>query len=602
MNAPADPVLVIDDLQVCVRGGGPVVDGVSLQIPPGEILGLVGESGSGKTTTALAALGYVRRGLRVTSGRVSVAGGADLLAANPRQLREFRQNLISYVPQDPYSALNPTMNVASQLNSAIHRIGSKPTAEQLAARCTELMEAVGLPSSQTFLHRYPHQLSGGQRQRLTIAMAFAGSPRVIVLDEPTTGLDVTTQSLVLSMVSRLSVDRGVAALYVTHDLAVIHEVATLLAVMYAGSIVEQGRTEDVIRTPCHPYTRALIEAMPTINGRRVLQGIPGQAARPRQTPGCSFADRCTWAIAKCQTTTPALHVLPGASRVVACHRAEEVRTDHSPTRTLQPDRDAGASASNAAAVLSVDIAEASYGPATVLSKVRLSLDASECLAVVGESGSGKTTLARCIAGLHSDYQGAVFLNGARLATVASHRQAAERLAVQYIFQNPYNSLNPRKTIRQILRQPLRLLPPGHASRKPDRLAAALSEVSLPADLLARYPDELSGGQRQRVALARALMAEPSVLICDEVTSALDVSVQAVVIEMLRSLQISRGLALLFITHDLALARSISDRIIVVHDGSIVEVGSSEEIVSNPQADYTRQLISNVPSIPEAFHS
>lgn len=602
MNAPAEPLLVIDELQICVRGGGPVVDGVSLQIPRGEILGLVGESGSGKTTTALAALGYVRRGLRVTSGRVSVVGEPDLLAANPRQLREVRRNLISYVPQDPYSALNPAMNVAAQLHSAIRPAGPKPTAEQLAARSAELMEAVGLPGNQSFLRRYPHQLSGGQRQRLTIAMAFAGSPRVVVLDEPTTGLDVTTQSLVLSMVSRLSADRGVAALYVTHDLAVIHEIATLLAVMYAGSIVEQGRMEDVLRTPCHPYTRALIEAMPTINGRRVLEGIPGQAARPRQTPGCSFADRCSWAIEKCQTTTPALRLLPGTSRIVACHRATEVGTDHSPARTLRSDLAGGASVPDATAVLSVGIAEASYGPATVLRKVQLSIDPGECLAVVGESGSGKTTLARCIAGLHSDYRGAVFLNGAQLAAVAAQRRATERLAVQYIFQNPYNSLNPRKTIRQILRQPLRLLPTGHASRKPDRLATALSEVSLPADLLARYPDELSGGQRQRVALARALMADPSVLICDEVTSALDVSVQAVVIEMLRSLQVSKGLAVLFITHDLALARSISDRIIVVHDGSIVEAGRSEEIVRNPQADYTRQLIFNVPSIPEAFHS
>jgi peptide/nickel transport system ATP-binding protein len=607
MSGAAEPVLTIENLRVRIRGSGAVVvNDVSLQLMRGEILGLVGESGSGKTTTALAALGYARRGLRIVSGRVAVSGGIDLLAASPRRLRDIRGRTISYVPQDPYSALNPTMHIAGQLQEAIRRSSQKLAAAQIESRGRELMDAVGLPGDAGFLRRFPHQLSGGQRQRLTIAMAFACTPRAIVLDEPTTGLDVTTQSLVLSTVSRLSSEHGVAGLYVSHDLAVVHEVSTQVAVMYAGAVVEHGPVGEVLGAPWHPYTQALLDAVPSLQEQRALQGIPGQAPAPATVaaPGCSFADRCAWSAPACRASTPVLRALTPGSRVVACHRAEEIRAGREPVEILAARPETGGPASVAsgeAPVLSADLEDASYGPVTVLRQLQLSLAEGECLGIVGESGSGKTTLARCIAGLHSDYRGTISYAGTQLAAAASGRRPHERLAIQYIFQNPYNSLNPRKTIRQILQQPFRLLPTAQRGESMERLASALAEVSLPADLLSRYPDELSGGQRQRVALARALMADPRVLICDEVTSALDVSVQAVVIELLRSLRASRRLSVLFITHDLALARAICDQIAVVHDGRVVESGTSADIISHPRADYTRQLISNVPVIPEVSH-
>jgi peptide/nickel transport system ATP-binding protein len=533
-SAPAIDVvdtLTVSGLEVCVRASGAVVvDDVSFAVRPGEVLGLVGESGSGKTTTLLAALGYARRGLRISGGRVSVAG-LEMIAADGHLLQSVRGRDIAYVPQDPSSALNPTMRIGAQLRDAIRRDGGNPEKSAIAQRSAKLMADVGLPIDEQFLRRHPHQLSGGQRQRLTIAMAFACDPKAILLDEPTTGLDVTTQSLVLNTIGRLCVDRGVAAVYVSHDLAVVHKVASSVAVMYQGRIVEHGPVRQVLGAPKHLYSQALVRAVPTMKPTSDL--LPVVATKPEVRPA-----------------------------------------------------------------LAAEIKQARYGAVTVLSDVTLSLAAGECLAVVGESGSGKTTLARCVAGLHTDFDGQISHAGVPLARSPGKRSALQRLAIQYVFQNPHSSLNPRKTVSQTLQQPLRMRPDHKRADVRAQMVSALAEVSLPTELLNRYPDELSGGQRQRVALARALIANPDVLICDEVTSSLDVSVQALVVTLLRDLLCKRDLSIIFITHDLALASTISEQVIVLQSGNIVESGPTDDVINRPRDAYTRELISNVLTIPQ----
>jgi peptide/nickel transport system ATP-binding protein len=585
--------LEVSGLEIRAGAAGPdVVSDVSFSVAAGEVLGLVGESGSGKTTVALSLLGHTRRGLTVTAGQIQL-DGIDLLRLSREELRAARGAKVSYVPQDPAAALNPALRIGTQLTEAL-RVHPGVVADP-RARIAEVMNETRIEATAEMLRRYPHQLSGGQQQRVTLAMAFACRPSLIVLDEPTTGLDVSTQRHILDTVRRLCQSYGVAGVYVSHDLAVVSELVSQVAVMYAGRIVELGPASPLFGQPLHPYTTGLLAAVPTPDRAQVLTGIDGQQPRPGQRGrGCSFEPRCEYAIAACKTTVPEPVVIHG--RTIRCLRI-------TPTQTCGTGRSPAGNAGTgvpavggAPAALELRSLSARYGAKIALSDISLAIAPQSCVAIVGESGSGKTTLARCVSGLHQNGTGEMAFQGSPLPWGLHQRPKEVLKRIQYVFQNPYTSLNPRKTVGQIVAAPLQQFSKLSREEVSDRVAAVLDDVSLGSGVVSRYPDQLSGGERQRVAIARALAVEPDLLICDEVTSALDVSVQAIIVELLRKIQRERQLTMLFITHNLALVRSIAQSAVVLRDGKIVEAGSAEQVLSSPSAAYTAELMADVPKL------
>ncbi|MGI8711925.1 MAG: dipeptide ABC transporter ATP-binding protein [Solirubrobacteraceae bacterium] len=590
--------VTVRDLRIeLVRGGADIVDGIALEVAAGEVLGLVGESGSGKTTVGMALLGYCRPGGRVTGGEVAI-DGRSLSGLRGGELRRLRGGTVSYIPQDPGTALNPALRIGRQLTEILEAHATDSTGEQRIARVRESLEEVALPSDDEFLKRYAHQLSGGQQQRVAIAMAFANRPHVIVCDEPTTGLDVTTQARVLQTVRELCQQHQVAALYVSHDLAVVAELADHVAVMYAGRIVERGPRDAIFSAPRHPYTRKLLRAVPDLEGKRAVVGIPGRAPLPGNRPtGCFFAPRCDLAIDKCHESFPEPTAFHGGDHLVCCYRAAEAPDQLPTTGEFAAAGQAGD------VVLSVVNLNGNYGSKQILHDIDLEVRRNQCVALVGESGSGKTTLARCVAGLHKQYTGDIKLADVRLPESARRRSSEARKQIQYVFQNPYASLNPRRTVGQTIARQLQLFWVGGSRSQKEtgrRVGECLERVSLSAAAANRYPDQLSGGERQRVAIARALAAEPALLVCDEVTSALDVSVQAAIVELLRDLRAETGLSLLFITHNLALIRTIADRVIVMTEGRIVESGATLDVFNSPSAEYTGKLLANTPTVEAAL--
>ena len=597
-SAQTDIVLNVRDLRIVLDPSGiDIDDDVSFAIHQGEVLGLVGESASGKTTAATSLLAYQRRGAKVAGGHVDI-DGADVLSASRMALRRIRGGLISYVPQDASAALNPALRIGDQLMEILNEHSFGASSADRAARLKQMMDEVLLPSDRAFLRRYPHQLSGGQQQRVAIAMAMANRPKLIVLDEPTTALDVTTQAHVLDTVRDLTRSYGVSALYVTHDLAVVACLADRIAVMYAGRLVEIGRKEELFTGAFHPYTRRLLGAIPDITGERALHGIPGWAPRPGQrVAGCAFTPRCDWRIDKCATDFPPYEG-PDPDHQVRCWRWQEVRAQSAAGDVPLRVRADEVCSTVEKTVVNVQDVTAFYQSKEILHGVGANLCEHRCLALVGESGSGKTTLARCIAGLHQfKITGTIELGGKALARESRGRTRDQRQAIQYIFQSPYSSLNPRKTIRQLLAQPIDIFFKLDRDEREERMVKVLDQVALDASLLNRYPEQLSGGERQRIAIARALAAEPTVLICDEVTSWLDVSVQAAIIELLAQLQLELGVSMLFVTHNLALIRSVAQEVAVMNDGRIVELGLVDAVLEDPQADYTKALLADTPTLP-----
>jgi peptide/nickel transport system ATP-binding protein len=584
----------VRDLRVELVGRGyDVVDEISIEIRPGEVLGLVGESGSGKTTVGMALLGHVRRGGKVGGGAV-VIDGRDLAQLDAAGLRGLRGGTVAYIPQDPGTSLNPALRLRTQLRETLDAHAGGQSDAERDARLQEALGEVALPSDDGFLARYPHQLSGGQQQRVAIAMAFACRPNVIVCDEPTTGLDVTTQARVLETVRDLCRSHSVAALYVSHDLAVVAELADRVAVMYAGRIVEAGTRDQLFGAARHPYTRRLLRAVPDLEGKRAVVGIPGFAPLPGRRPEwCFFEPRCQLATDVCRSAfPPAFEFEPGHR--ARCYHADEALREvpvEGGVEEVHVEREHELA-------LAIRGLDAHYGSRATLFGIELEVHRHECLALVGESGSGKTTLARCVAGLHKDYTGAVVLGDDELPPAARSRSDAARKQIQYVFQNPYASLNPRRTVGQTVARQLELFFPGRKDMG-RRVGECLERVALSASAAGAYPDELSGGERQRVAIARALAAEPALMVCDEITSALDVSVQAAIIDLLRELRTDMGLSLLFITHNLALIRTIADRVAVMTEGRIVELGPTAQVLEHPSAPYTQQLLANTPSIAAA---
>ncbi|MGO4557632.1 ABC transporter ATP-binding protein [Rhizobiales bacterium 3FA27D7] len=578
-------VLKATGLTVERADGAPIIEDVSLSLDKGEVMGIVGESGSGKSTLALALLAYARRGVRIAGGAVRVAG-TDMLELDTAGLRKARREVVAYVAQDPGAALNPMLSLGTLLTEGL--AGSK--AEKIA-RAREILRKVGLPDDEAFLHRRPRQLSGGQQQRIAIAMAVIAKPKLIILDEPTTGLDVSTRAKVLDLIRQLCVSDNLTAIYVSHDLAVIANVADHVTVMYGGQVVEQGRMQEVLAKPRHPYTRALLDAVPSLQARQLLRPIRGRVPAVGEAPsGCIFSDRCDYTVEACNTR-PRLEVVGGT--LVRCVRPELVRVFEARSEAIdRSDRPAA----SAPAVLQADGVDAFYGHRQILFDVSLKVEPGRCLAVVGESGSGKSTLSRCLIGLHNNVTGQLSLDGKPMPLTVGERDQNARQRLQYIFQNPNASLNPRRTIGASLVAALANRPEAGGGRSDAIIAEALERVGISPDLATRYPAELSGGQRPRVAIARALVAKPAVLLCDEVTSSLDVSVQASVIELLRSL-LADGLGMLFVTHDLAVVRNIADTVAVLSAGRVVEQGEARAVLSAPSHPYTQSLLANTLQLP-----
>ncbi|GAA0920529.1 ABC transporter ATP-binding protein [Pseudonocardia zijingensis] len=591
MTTTTEAGCVLSDLRVALTGSDvDVVDEISIELRPGEVVGLVGESGSGKTTAGTALLGYARHGAVIERGTL-LFEGQDVLALPWERVREIRGRKIAYVPQDPGAALNPAIRIGRQIVELLELHGIGTPAERLDGARAGLRE-VGLPDDDEFLARYPHQLSGGQVQRVALAMAFLPRPKVLVLDEPTTGLDVTTQGMVLRTMAALCRSYRVAALYVTHDLAVVANIADRVAVMYAGRIIELGSRERMFSQPAHPYTRALLDAIPHLGHARALTGIPGSTPGPGRRPsGCRFHDRCEYVQDRCAQVDPP-DVEVGPDHAAKCVRIGEIGhwdIDRGNVADTDP-------AKKRDIILTVEDLRVSYGRKEVVHGVGFDVGKAEVVALVGESGSGKTTISRCVGGLHAQWSGELTFEGRPLGKGSRARSVEDRKRIQYIFQNPYLSLNPRRTIAQIVARPMELfgIAKGKAAR--DRVVELLDAVALGPGVLELRTDRLSGGERQRVAIARALAAEPDLLVCDEITSALDVSVQGSIVALLEELRQTRGISMLFVTHDLALVRSIAARVQVLHAGAVVESGFVVEVLDSPQQEYTKRLIGNSPTV------
>jgi peptide/nickel transport system ATP-binding protein len=580
---------------------------VDLTVQAGQTLGLVGESGSGKSTLALAAMAYLKPGLRRTAGSVRLEG-QDLFALPDSALQRLRGGVIGLVPQNAGQALTPTSRVGRQVEESL-RLHTALGPDARRARVLELLEQVRLPEPAVLARRYPHELSGGQQQRVAIAMALAGSPRLLLLDEPTTGLDVTTQAHVLELLRDIGRQTGTAMVYVSHDLGAIARVCERVNVLYAGEVVLEGPVREVLRRPAHPYPQGLLASIPRLAKAALPQALPGRPPAPGDGgAGCAFAPRCALAQDRCREERPVLRPLgeAGASR---CHLAEQAVT-----LSLRPLDGAHAAAAVAvptqasAAVLQLEGLGLRYARPTLLDQVlgrepaapltvddvHLEVDRGETVALVGESGSGKSSILKAVAGLLLPVRGHMrFGDGEELPGGTDRRSPAQLRRVQLIFQNPDDSLNPRHTVATLLAQPLQLYFGLRGEALRERSVQWLERVRLGAHYLDRLPGQMSGGEKQRVAIARAFAAEPDLVLCDEVTSALDVSVQAAVLELLQTLERERGTATLVVSHDLAVVRALADRVAVLYQGRLCEVGPAAAVYAAPSHPYTEVLLGAV---------
>ncbi|RLC96106.1 MAG: ABC transporter ATP-binding protein [Chloroflexi bacterium] len=551
-------MLRIKDLRVSY-GREQVLNGIDLEVKAGECLAVIGESGAGKTTLGLS----IMRLVEGTSHGHIFLNGLDLLSLPEQSMREIRWRQVSMVFQNANSALNPVHTVLDQVMEPIveHRLASRAEAQR---RALQLLANVGLSPDRS--SAYPHQLSGGEQQRVLIAMALANNPGLIILDEPVSSLDAASRAEIVALLKQIARDHTFVV--VTHDLSTAARLADNIATMYAGRIVELGPAAEVLSRPRHPYTRALLRAYPNMTTVKDLQGIKGKMSRP--VAGCAFHPRCTQAIGVCAEKTPPL--VSSQGRYLACHRGGIIT------------------------LLAIRNLSKSFGSFKAVRSVSLDIDAGETLALVGQSGSGKTTLAKTIMGLLQPDEGGVYLEGKRVTSRAKDFYRK----VQMVFQNPGESLSHRLSVLELVREPLDVQGIGTREERDQRAKRTLEEVELPASggFLERYPHQLSGGEMQRVAIARALVLNPSLLIADEPTSFLDPGVQAKILKLLLNLQERRGLSMLFITHDLALARKVSDRMAVMLGGEIIEQGPSNRVVSSPVHPYTRSLVQTA----SALHS
>jgi peptide/nickel transport system ATP-binding protein len=587
--------LTVKGLNIRFANGFHPVRNVSFHIEQGETLGVVGESGSGKSLSVLAAMGLLPRGATVEAEELRF-DGLDLLRLSEKELRAIRGRRIAMIFQDPMSSLNPAMTIGRQLTE-IYTRHLRGTRRAALARAVQMLGQVGISEPERRLGEYPHQLSGGMRQRVMIAAALMCSPELLIADEPTTALDVTIQAEILALLKRLQQELGMGILLITHDMTVVAEMAHRAAVMYAGQIVETSVTRDIFAKPAHPYTRALIDCIPvpgrTAPGSRLatIEGVV--PSLKERLVGCHFFGRCHFAHAACDKA-------PIPMQGPASHRVRCV-LDMDVTRALPPAIEADArmpaTADSRAPLLTVEgviktyrISDGALRPrrvADVLRGVDLDIRRGEILGLVGESGSGKTTLTQIMLGLLPPSSGEVRLDGRPIGTVPRGDRARR---LQPVFQDPYGSLNPSKTIASIVGLPLKIHGIGDAADRRTAVLRMLGAVGLAERHADLYPVSLSGGQRQRVAIARALISEPELVVCDEPTSALDVSVQAQILNLLLDLRRTRNLTYVIVSHNLAVIRHVADRIAVIYRGELVELGPAHEVFERPQHAYTRTLL------------
>ncbi|BBY89409.1 ABC transporter ATP-binding protein [Mycolicibacterium tokaiense] len=540
------PLLSVRDLAISYttsEGTFTAVEGVEFDVHPGEVVAIVGESGSGKSTSAQAVIGMLARNGTVTGGSI-VFDGTDLTALSERQWQEVRGAQIGLVPQDPIVSLNPVKKIGDQVGEVL-RIHGLARRRDAAARAVELLEQAGLTDPEARARQYPHQLSGGMRQRVLIAAAMAAKPKLIIADEPTSALDVTVQRQILDHIEQLTRDTGTAMLLITHDLGVAADRADTIVVMSRGRVVESGATARVLQSPQHNYTRTLLSNAPSMSSARLGR------SRTTATAPDPVADRTV--------PTPALLAVNELSKEFALPRT-------------------------------------ATGPRTLraVDGVSFELRRGQTLSLVGESGSGKSTTARMVLRLETPTSGQVDFDGIDVTGLPAKEMRQMRRRMQLVYQNPYASLDPRFTVEQIITEPLTAFGIGDKHERASRAAELVEQVALPSAMLRRLPAELSGGQRQRVAIARALALDPEFIVCDEAVSALDVTVQAQILELLVQLQEERALAYLFISHDLAVVRQVSDHVAVMRHGKLVETGSVDAIFGDPQQSYTRELLRAIP--------
>ncbi len=599
---PEPDALALEDLEVTysVRGRPRrVLHGVTFRIGQGESYGLVGESGCGKSTAALAAVDYLPRNGRVSGGRIMVAG-RNLVGLDAGTLRTLRAQNLSMVYQDPGRALNPSIRIGRQV-AEVYEVLKVPQREA-RERAAEMLKKVRIADPLPVMERYPHQLSGGMQQRVGIAMALANDPALLILDEPTTGLDATVEAEVLDLIRQLRAEFGTSILFISHNLGVVSSVCDRVGVLYAGTLVEEGPTAALFAGPRHPYTVGLLRCLPQRGQRKAagpLSTIPGfLPAAGTEVQGCIFAARCTLADDHCRAVEPALFAC-GKDRTSRCHYHE--RAPDLPV-AVPADRAAGAAPSTSKApVLRIENLSKTFhlkGHALrVLRDIDIELRAGETLGLVGESGSGKTTFARVLLGLTApDSDTRIQLDGAPLEASLSHRTLAAVKALQIVFQNPDSALNRSHTVRRLIGRAIGKLAGLGGAAQETRLTELTRAVRLADRYLGARPRQLSGGLKQRVAIARAFAGGPRIVVCDEPTSALDVSVQAAILNLLADLQARLQVSYVFISHDLGVVRYLSDRIAVLYLGRLMEIGPAERVFSGPHHPYTEALLSAVPSI------
>lgn len=598
-------VIEVENLTIGFRGRAgemlPVLRNITALVAAGESIGLVGESGSGKSTLALAMMGYLKTGLRVLEGKASFRG-TDMFTQDRRSLEGIRGGRLALIPQNAGQSLTPSLGVGAQIREAL-RLHSRVPGEEQEARVVELLGQVRLPDPAAIARRYPHELSGGQQQRVAIAMALAGEPEALLLDEPTSGLDVTTQAHILELLRDLARDTGMAMVCVSHDLGVIARVCDRVAVMYAGEIVLEGTSRHVLRDPGHPYARGLLASIPKLSDRCLPRALDGRPPAPgRAGNGCAFVSRCAIATDRCRTSHPDLEAMQDGCRA-RCHMPERARSI-----PLGGERVAGKRSLPEAPSLRLQDVSISYARTGLFDRllgrvtprvatvdgINIALRHGETLGIVGESGSGKSTILKSVAGLLPPLNGRIALKGRdELPARVEDRTGQHLRQVQLIFQNPDESLNPRQTIAQILAQPLKLYFGLRGQDLLVRSTRLLEQVRLGAHYLDRLPSQLSGGEKQRVAVARAFAARPELVLCDEITSALDVSVQAAVLELLDDLRRDNDTSYVFVSHDLAVVKALSDRVAVLYQGRLCELGATGDVYGPVSHPYTEVLLGAV---------
>jgi peptide/nickel transport system ATP-binding protein len=577
-------LLEVRDLAVSFRttyGEVAAVEGASLRLEQGQTLAIVGESGSGKSTTAMSLIGLLPGNGRVTAGSIRF-DGQELVGLPEQRMRAIRGRQIGLVPQDPMSNLNPVSKIGSQVAETL-LVHGMATRRDVDRKVVEVLEAAGLPNAKERAKQYPHEFSGGMRQRALIAIGLACQPRLLIADEPTSALDVTVQRTILDQIDSMTQELGTAVLLITHDLGLAAERAAELVVMHRGTVVEAGPARQLLEDPQHPYTQSLVKAAPSVAAVRLLPGAFISSPETR-------ADRAEKVFQHHDAGEPSYAPSTLAEHAAARPVAEAVAGPTAGTGTRSVD--------NIVELRDLTKVYKIRGQAEdfyAAKNVTLDVPRGQTVAIVGESGSGKTTTARMLLKLIEPTSGTMTFDGMDVATLSKPQLREFRQRVQPVFQDPYSSLNPMFTVERIVDEPLSTYKRGNAKERAARVRELMDQVALPQSMLRRYPSELSGGQRQRVAIARALALKPDLIICDEPVSALDVLVQAQILKLLGDLQSELGLSYLFISHDLAVVRLISDYVCVMKDGELVEAASSEEVFTNPRHPYTRRLLASIPS-------